>query len=142
VDHRVKDPSILHRQWEQMLNMLRIEASIHVVIWDHITNPLEQSFTESQGHETDHTTPAGDLGNASSSPSRQQFEPTDSYLNAVNTMIAEHSHHTAVTYLYLPPPPGAREDAHQYLRRLEVLTANLRPTLLVHGISPVTSTTL
>lgn len=73
--------------------------------------------------------------------------PRDDYLHAVNAMIKQHSQTTAVLFLYLPPPPPPPEDGSDaqrlaYLSQLELLTSGLPPTLLVHGISPVTSTTL
>lgn len=103
------------RHWEGMLQLLRIEATISVVLWDHVASLLEG--------------------------------PRDDYLHAVNAMIKQHSQTTAVLFLYLPPPPPPPEDGSDaqrlaYLSQLELLTSGLPPTLLVHGISPVTSTTL
>lgn len=106
------------RHWEGMLQLLRIEATISVVLWDHVAGLLDKDG------------------------------PRDDYLRAVNAMIKQHSQTTAVLFLYLPPPPpppGAAGDYSQrlaYLDQLELLTSGLPPTMLVHGISPVTSTTL
>ncbi|XP_050051515.1 solute carrier family 12 member 9 isoform X2 [Dermacentor andersoni] len=102
------------RHWESMLQLLRIEATISVVLWDHVAGLLEG--------------------------------PREDYLHAVNAMIKQHSQTTAVLFLYLPPPPPPSDDGDAqrlaYLNQLDLLTSGLPPTLLVHGISPVTSTTL
>lgn len=106
------------RHWESMLQLLRIEATISVVLWDHVAGLLDKDGSR------------------------------DDYLRAVNAMIKQHSQTTAVLFLYLPPPPPpptvAGDDGQRltYLDQLELLTSGLPPTMLVHGISPVTSTTL
>lgn len=60
----------------------------------------------------------------------------------VNQLLNAHSSDTAVTFIYLPTPMVDDETAPQYLSMLEMITENLPPTILVHGISTVTSTTL
>lgn len=155
VDNKVKDAALLHRQWEQMLSMLRIDAVIHVVIWDHITSPLDQSLTDlaqptvvyapgSSGSSSQSVEVHEASINSSTSATTPDgnFEPDETFLRNVNTMIQEHSSNTSVVFLYLPPPPAKKADANLFLERLDMLTANIPPTLLVHGISPVTSTTL
>lgn len=149
VDNKVKDAASLHRQWEQMLQMLRIDATIHVVLWDHITSPLNQSITDltqtsiynanDYYQSGDHSAQDGpEIGEEQ----QESFVLEDGFLHNVNTMIQEHSSNTATVFLYLPPPPAIKAETPQYLEHLDLLTANLPPTLLVHGISPVTSTTL
>ncbi|XP_066996534.2 solute carrier family 12 member 9 isoform X2 [Anabrus simplex] len=69
------------------------------------------------------------------------------YLLSVNQLIRQHSEQTAATFIYLPPPPSLpiweeREVYPQFLQLLTELTADLPPTILVHGVSAVTSTTL
>jgi hypothetical protein len=59
---------------------------------------------------------------------------------SVNQLLREHSEQTAACFLYLPVPPHG--DDPTYLQLLTELTADLPPTILVHGVSPVTSTTL
>lgn len=148
VDSKVKDASLIHRNWEQMLQMLRIEATIHVVIWDHVTSSLD-----SEGPDVQFAT-ASDLSSGiddsfrsrdSITTERRHFplNPNDeNFLKNVNTMIQEHSNSTAVVFLYLPMPSPHKQERKHYLQRLDTLTANLPPTILVHGISPVTSITL
>lgn len=59
----------------------------------------------------------------------------------INHMLLENStSHTAVVFLYLPLPPNERN--HEYMSALSTVTDSLPPTVLVHGISPVTSTNL
>lgn len=66
---------------------------------------------------------------------------------SVNRIIRERSDRTAVTFIYLPPPPRIdsstwNQTSLQYLDLLSELTADLPPTILVHGVKTVTSTTL
>lgn len=148
IDNKTKDAALLRRQWDQMLHMLRIDAIIQIVLWDHITSPLDRSLTDLS---TAVPSPE-DSGNASQfenhSPvtmfheSPQRVVVSHQFLRGVNVMIQEHSHNTAVVFLYLPPPPANINDNVSYLEKLDILTSNLPPTLLVHGINPVTSITL
>ncbi|XP_011301596.1 solute carrier family 12 member 9 [Fopius arisanus] len=64
-----------------------------------------------------------------------------------NQIIRRRSGATAAVFMYLPAPPSATswEEAtfyQEYLHLLGELTLGLPPTVLVHGISAVTSTTL
>lgn len=66
---------------------------------------------------------------------------------SVNQIIRERSDATAVTFIYLAPPPRIdspnwKQTHGCYLDLLTELTADLPPTILVHGVSAVTSTTL
>lgn len=47
---------------------------------------------------------------------------------------------TALTFLYLPRPPADPARYPRYLALLEILTRDLGPTLLIHGVTPVTCT--
>lgn len=54
---------------------------------------------------------------------------------------------TAASFIYLPAPPKLytpnwNRKSQLYLELLTELTADLPPTILVHGISTVISTTL
>ena len=60
----------------------------------------------------------------------------------VNAMIRQESSNTSVVFAYLPLPPSSSRLSEDYLDQLSLLTDNLPPTCLVHGLSPVTSTTL
>lgn len=67
--------------------------------------------------------------------------------HSANEIIRNRSNATAATFIYLPAPPRldsphwAQTSAH-YLELLTALTDELPPTVLVHGISPVTSINL
>ncbi|KRT83017.1 Amino acid permease, partial [Oryctes borbonicus] len=71
-----------------------------------------------------------------------QSNDTENYLKRVNQLLNTHSTDTAVTFVYLPTPIINDEAAPHYLSMLEVITENLPPTILVHGVNTVTSTTL
>lgn len=63
----------------------------------------------------------------------------------MNQLIRNHSAETAVCFVYLPMPKelkGSNLQNVSYLNDLTDLTNNLPPTVLVHGVSAVTSTTL
>ena len=77
----------------------------------------------------------------------------DAFMSASNQLIKERSHNTAIAFMYLPPPPtskqnvGATDDQLskmrvRYLELLSILTEDLPPTVLVHGIHAVTSTAI
>ncbi|KAK1117054.1 hypothetical protein K0M31_016979 [Melipona bicolor] len=124
----------------KLLNMLRISASIkkipnwgtqisgikgHSLIDSAVENQYESS-TESN--------------NVLSNVSR-------AYILSVNQLIKQHSLQTATIFMYLPAPPVSNtwdENTiyRQYLQLLTELTIDLPPTVLVHGVSAVTSTTL
>lgn len=64
-----------------------------------------------------------------------------------NQIIRERSDQTALSFIYLAAPPKLdtpdfNERSVRYMELLTELTAELPPTILVHGVSTVTSTTL
>uniref|UniRef100_A0A1I8NU70 Solute carrier family 12 member 9 n=1 Tax=Stomoxys calcitrans TaxID=35570 RepID=A0A1I8NU70_STOCA len=69
------------------------------------------------------------------------------YMQRVNQIIRERSDQTALSFIYLAAPPKIdsadfNERSARYMELLTELTAELPPTILVHGVSTVTSTTL
>lgn len=64
----------------------------------------------------------------------------------VNQIIRDRSDQTAVAFLYLASPPkmdnNFAEYSARYIELLTELTYELPPTILVHGVSTVTITTL
>lgn len=98
--------------FRELLRKLRIRASIKIVPWDCVVQH--------------HTKPL----------------KTKDFLSAVNSMLVEHSSQAAVRFLYLPRPPAHHSQAQQYLAQLEMVTSGLGPTLLIHGVTPVTYTDL
>lgn len=69
------------------------------------------------------------------------------FIFRANEIIRERSDQTAVSFIYLAAPPKIEaadfeERSKRYLELLTELTADLPPTILVHGVNTVTSTTL
>ena len=109
---------------DAFLQKLRILAKIKIVTWDHIDHYLPPKANESSTQMSSyHTMP-------------------EDFISAINQLVSSNSSQTAVSFLYLPVPPVAGGNDEQYHRSLELLTENLPPTVLVHGLHPVTSTTL
>ncbi|KAK9300057.1 hypothetical protein QLX08_007107 [Tetragonisca angustula] len=124
----------------KLLNMLRISASIKKIpnwgtqISGIKGHSLIDSAVENQYESSTEST------NVLSNVSR-------AYILSVNQLIKQHSLQTATIFMYLPAPPVSNtwdENTiyRQYLQLLTELTADLPPTVLVHGVSAVTSTTL
>uniref|UniRef100_A0A665V2V0 Solute carrier family 12 member 9 n=1 Tax=Echeneis naucrates TaxID=173247 RepID=A0A665V2V0_ECHNA len=68
---------------------------------------------------------------------------SDDYLSAVNKLILDQARPPpAVRFLYLPRPPADTRRYTSYLHQLELLTRDLGPTLLIHGVTPVITTDL
>lgn len=67
---------------------------------------------------------------------------SENYLMGVNQIVRENSVNTAVTFMYLPYPPSDASQYLDYTKALTTLTQHLHPTLLVHGVSAVTTTNL
>lgn len=68
---------------------------------------------------------------------------SDEYLQAVNKLILDQPLGApAVRFLYLPRPPADTSRNPDYLHQLDLLTRDLGPTLLIHGVTPVITTNL
>ena len=61
---------------------------------------------------------------------------------SLNQTIRENSQNTVVTFMYLPRPPQSEDRNLDYLEKLTILSEDLPPTLLVSGLSKVTTTEL
>lgn len=115
------------RKLDAFLQQLRIKASVKIVTWDH----LVQHLPVMSGNGNDRLV------------LMEKFHPVPiEFISAINQMIVTYSSTTAVTFLYLPIPPADREGEETYLNSLTKLSDNLPPTVFVHGLHPVTSTTL
>uniref|UniRef100_A0A673HH31 Solute carrier family 12 member 9 n=1 Tax=Sinocyclocheilus rhinocerous TaxID=307959 RepID=A0A673HH31_9TELE len=113
---------------KHLLKELRMKAEICTVPWD-------SQVAEEGGVEADKVF-------ANSFPSNTS-RVSDEYLQAVNKLILDQTlHPPAVRFLYLPRPPADTNRYHDYLNQLELLTRNLGPTLLIHGVTPVITTDL
>ena len=67
---------------------------------------------------------------------------TPEYLTSVNEFIRVKCAETAVSFIYLPRPSPDPGHHSSYLSMLDTVTRELPPTILVHGVSPVITTTL
>jgi len=121
---RAADSNVASKEKElqQLLEVLRIKAETFVMVWDHLACMLESGVVEANAEEY---TPV-----------------TEEYLLAANEFIRVKCAETAVSFIYLPKPPSNTEQHPSYLSKLELLTRGLPPTILVHGVSPVITTTL
>nr|XP_033815560.1 solute carrier family 12 member 9-like isoform X2 [Geotrypetes seraphini] len=119
---------------KRLLQDLRIKAAIHTVMWDSVVALL--------GHKQIPTGTAVEEAPPNSINNSNQI--SEEYLRAVNQMILHQNlaYTPAVRFLYLPRPPANQGLYINYLRRLNVMTSGLGPTLLIHGMSAVTSTEL
>ncbi|XP_023327939.1 solute carrier family 12 member 9-like isoform X4 [Eurytemora carolleeae] len=108
----------------RLLELLRIKAETHVLIWDHLTSLFQAESSQVLTEECE--------------------EPNISqeYLLESNEFIRSKCVETAVSFIYLPRPPVSPDLHVQYLHQLDLLTRGLPPSILVHGVSPVMTTTL
>ncbi|XP_059801237.1 solute carrier family 12 member 9 [Hypanus sabinus] len=113
-----------------LLGQLRIKGSIKTLHWDdvaalHWHKQMPQVSQEEGNFVNNFPTNAMKISN--------------DYLIAVNKMILEQDTHPAIRFLYLPRPPADITLHERYLEQLDILTRDLGPTMLIHGISAVTS---
>jgi len=141
--NRDDDTETMRKNVKQVLTQLRIPAKVVVVHWDDVTYLL-----------SDHqATSNADSGHAASSsveplrdksdidPTRYQFVP-DEYLQGINAMVRDNSRETTVSFMYLAIPPSDPKDHRRYIEQYEWITKDIPPTVLVHGVSSVTTTVL
>lgn len=139
----------------QLLKELRIKAQVYPVPWDQqvalhwqrqgewgkkqpsqspdTTNEEKKPSVDAEENEDDYV---------NSFPSNAT-RLSDDYLSAVNKLILDTARPApAVRFLYLPRPPADTRRYTTYLHQLELLTQDLGPTLLIHGVTPVITTDL
>ncbi|XP_028654106.1 solute carrier family 12 member 9 [Erpetoichthys calabaricus] len=126
----------------ELLNKLRIKATIKIVIWDEVTalhwHKNQRAPTPGAGDDG-----VRSIANAPNSASLTNVSKiTDEYLVAINQMVLKQALNTAVRFLYLPRPPADTSQYERYLEQLEIMTRDLGPTLLIHGLTAVTCTEL
>ncbi|XP_052472585.1 solute carrier family 12 member 9 [Carassius gibelio] len=130
---------------KSLLKDLRMKADICTVPWDSQVALHWQRQTRSEKIEETESEEDGvedDKEFANSFPSNTS-RVSDEYLQAVNQLILDQTlRPPAVRFLYLPRPPADTSRYHDYLHQLELLTRNLGPTLLIHGVTPVITTDL
>ncbi|KAL4221557.1 hypothetical protein ACF0H5_019814 [Mactra antiquata] len=126
VNSRTENSVIKEQKLEMYLRQLRIPAKIQIVSWESVKPMVD--FDKSVNYPESRM---------------QEYENiSDQFLIALNDLIKGYSVRTAVCFLYLPQPPSNKSMHSEYLRQLDGLSANLPPTVYVHGLHPVTSTTL
>nr|XP_057925020.1 solute carrier family 12 member 9-like isoform X2 [Doryrhamphus excisus] len=118
-----------------MLKELRISAQVQMVAWDQVValhwQRLGREDEEVEDEKGDWTETF--LNNAT--------QLTDEYIHAVNNLIRRHgAPQPAVRFLYLPHPPADTSRYHAYLHQVDLLSRDLGPTLLIHGVTPVVTT--
>lgn len=113
------DDSVISKKllWEQRLKSLRIECDIEVA-------------EETSGLLAFDPSP--------SSP----FNVKEEYFGKVNGFLRQHSASASLLFLYLPAPSIHRHENDFYLQHLASLTHSLPPTILVHGLTEVTTDSL
>ncbi|XP_058815021.1 solute carrier family 12 member 9 isoform X2 [Topomyia yanbarensis] len=123
----------------QLLKSLRISASIHQISeWSKDMDfPRHRSILKQFTSKSD----------SNQMMTEENINRSKLYMQRINQTIRDKSNSTAVTFMYLPAPPKLstadyKEKCHHYLDLLTELTYDLPPTILVHGINAVTSTTL
>lgn len=109
----------LFQKWQRRLKLLRIDCNLQMVNW--CENSLGPSVI--------------DLHTSSS-------QEKDRYFTSVNQFIHSNSEHSNLIFLYLPAPNIIMKENDDYLQRLTTMTQNCPPTILVHGITEVTSDSL
>ncbi|XP_028275359.1 solute carrier family 12 member 9 [Parambassis ranga] len=138
----------------QLLKELRIKAQIFPVPWDQQValhwqrqsdwskKQMSQSSDERKEEEEEEEVEENEDDYVNSFPSNATRLSND-YLSAVNKLILDQARPPpAVRFLYLPRPPADTRRYTAYLHQLELLTQELGPTLLIHGVTPVITTDL
>ncbi|XP_053217157.1 solute carrier family 12 member 9 [Podarcis raffonei] len=133
----------------ELLTKLRIKATIKIVTWDQVValhgHPQHAAGPRGDPERPD---PPSGAGGCPEKPARETylnaatFQVTDEYLASVNDLLLKQGGQTAVRFLYLPRPPADTSQYERYLEQLAILTTDLGPTLLIHGLTPVTCTEL
>ncbi|XP_053566269.1 solute carrier family 12 member 9 [Bombina bombina] len=120
---------------KKLLKDLRIKASIQTVAWDSVVSLHWHKQVATNSETADE---------AYLNFPNNSIRISNEYLQAVNQMILQQNPLSPpiVRFLYLPRPPADTAIYSRFLHQLEVMTRNLGPTLLIHGITAVTSTEL
>ncbi|CAG5136766.1 unnamed protein product, partial [Candidula unifasciata] len=123
------------------LKELRIQAKIVTVSFEHLYQHLDADFGAAGPRSANDGQAVMD-GEDEDIQMSEYVRVPDGYMKAVNTLVQANSNRSAVTFLYLPRPGAELQDPIVYLHQLAALSDWARPTVFVHGLHPVTSTTL
>lgn len=131
-----------------MLRELRISAQVQMVAWDQVV-ALHWQRQAGEGERGNLVEAAQNEEEEAEKEDGIQAFPnnaaqlTDEFISAVNTLIRRHgAPQPAVRFLYLPRPPADTSLYRTYLHQVDVLSRDLGPTLLIHGVTPVVTTDL
>lgn len=145
------------RKLGQLLKELRMKADIFTVPWDaqvalHWQRQTSSKKRKKNGGETEEEAELEEEEEEESESEEEEYANgyhsntsrlTDDYLLAVNRLISDQPcPPPAVRFLYLPRPPADTRRYCDYLHQLELLSRDLGPTLLIHGVTPVITTDL
>lgn len=125
-----------------LLEKLRISASIHEVTdWNR-----NDDFTR-HGAVLKQFTRTADVEGANLAATEENLNRSRLYMQRANQIIRDKSNATAATFIYLAAPPSSTHPNFQalsraYLELVTEMTSELPPTILVHGVNAVISTTL
>jgi len=131
-----------------MLKKLRISAKVQMVAWDHVValhwrRQAGESLVESARNNYDRRPGQDEHEDGILMFPNNDALLTDEYICAVNHLIRRHgAPRPAVRFLYLPRPPADTRRYRAYLHQVDVLSRDLGPTLLIHGVTPVVTTDL
>lgn len=140
-----------------MLKELRITAQIQMVAWDQVValhwhrlgereeGSKERRVEKREGREGEekHEQEEKEKDECIQRFPNNAAQLTDEYISAVNGLIRQHGAPApAVRFLYLPRPPADTNRYQAYLHQLDLLSRDLGPTLLIHGVTPVVTTDL
>nr|CAB3266105.1 solute carrier family 12 member 9-like [Phallusia mammillata] len=134
------------QELEEFLQTVRINAEIKQVTWsDPTTHPDDNLNSGDPTIQTPskHVMQQDNGENLHAAhPMTKIVNDQPKYLKRVNTLIRSQHEATAVTFLYLPAPPRDATKYKEYNGMLTAVSDQLGPTLFVHGLSHVISTTL
>lgn len=127
----------VERKLRLLLKDLRMKAEIRTVSWD---TQVALHWQRREKESEDQTEETEEYANGFHSNTSRL---TDDYLLAVNRLICDQPcTPPTVRFLYLPRPPADTNRYCDYLHQLELLSRDLGPTLLIHGVTPVITTDL
>ncbi|XP_030634619.1 solute carrier family 12 member 9 isoform X2 [Chanos chanos] len=134
-----------------LLKELRMKADVYTVPWDtqvalHWQRQgimTKEKELEREGREEGEDEEIEEEGDFANSFPSNAARLSDEYLEAVNRLILDQPHPPpTVRFLYLPRPPADTSRYQDYLHQLELLSRDLGPTMLIHGVTPVITTDL
>lgn len=134
-----------------MLKELRISAQVQMVEWDQVvalhwqrqrereSGSLVESAQNEQRERQEED--EAEMKNGIQPFPNNAAQLTEEYISAVNNLIRRHgAPQPAVRLLYMPRPPADTSRYHVYLHHMDLLSRDLGPTLLIHGVTPVVTT--